>query len=197
MNFSWYLGFGWTAPLLCTASGLASYYFSDGWLHWMLYVLFVTTAAYILIKIRLYWKEPWHRVNARALRLYRHMAGRQAAAHEDWNPNPAELCGELARQLLGEQAGCELVHSELFADAGRKEYYRQLVEANSPLFTARVKPEQRAEALGRIFQDIEASELGPDIVIAIAVEKKYGRLEAARYFLALVSGLTMRQGLFS
>lgn len=199
MNFSWYLGFGWTAAFLCAAFGLASYYFATGWIHWLFYTLFVITAAYIIIKARLYWKEPWHRINARGLSLFYNIVDRQAAtaSKENWEPNTVELCGELARQLLGETAGGELAKSELFADAGRKEYYRQLVETNSQMFTKKVRPQQRAEALNRIYQDIEASELGPDIVIAVAVEKKYGRLEVTRYFLALISGLTMRKGLFS
>lgn len=199
MNIAWYLGFGWTAVAVCAAFGLASWYFATGWAHWLWYALFVITAAYMIIKGRLYWKEPWHRVNARGLSLYHKILARAAesAPQEGWEPDTAALCGELARELLGEQAGGELAGSELFADTGRKAYYRQLVETNPQLFTRRFQPEQRAGALQRIFQDIEASELGPDIVIAAAVEKKYGRLEATRYFLALVSGLTMRKGLFS
>lgn len=199
MNLAWYFGFGWSAVALCSAFGSASWYFATGWVHWLWYALFVITAAYMIIKGRLYWKEPWHRVNARGLSLYHKIIEREAAGapQEGWELDTAALCGELARQLLGEAAAEEMVKRGLFSDEGRKEYYRQLVEANSQLFTNQIRPEQRARALQRIFQDIEASEEGSDIVIAVAVEKEYGRLEATRYFLALVSGLTMRRGLFS
>ena len=37
-------------------------------------------------------------------------------------------------------------------------------------------------------RDIEASELGPDIVIAKAIERKHSRLEAANYLQALLLG---------
>ena len=42
--------------------------------------------------------------------------------------------------------------------------------------------------LDGVRRDIEASELGPDVLIAMAVERQHGRLEAANYLHALLLG---------
>lgn len=192
MNIGWKLGFGWPAVLLAAAAGAGSYYFADGWLHWGLYFLFAVTVAFMLVKYRLYLREPWRRVHAQGMDIFRELTKAEAAAAgQEGRPlDMAKVCGQLASRL-------EAAAGDRLADAGRKAYYRELVETYPAFFTKAVAPEKRAEALGLVLKDIEASRLGPDIVVAVAVEGRYGQMEAARYLLALASGATVRRWFIS
>ena len=71
---------------------------------------------------------------------------------------------------------------------GRKRYYRDLVEAYPQAFLKGIGEDRRAAVLDGVRRDIEASELGPDIFIAKAIERKHSRLEAANYLQALLLG---------
>lgn len=186
MNFSWYLGFGWKTILLILALGIAIRKVKEGWEYWLLYTLLALIGAYALTRFRLYKREPWRRIHHRSFEIISEFV-KSNANNTDGKRDPKLLAKMLAEALLGEHEDAVL-NSGILTDTGRKEYYQKLVEDFPIVFTQNIPPEKQAEAKCNILKDIEASEFGPDIVIAAVAEKQYGRLEAARYLLALASG---------
>ena len=81
---------------------------------------------------------------------------------------------------------CRALAQQMFGPA--KANYNNLVESYSQAFVGGVAPERRDAVLTGIRRDIEASELGPDILIAKRIELEQGGLEAARYLQALLLG---------
>lgn len=198
MNIRWYCGFGWPAVAFCLAFGAASYYFT-GWLHWVFYALFVIILAYMVAKGRLYWGEPWRRVHRQGMDIFRSLTKAEAAAAErEGRPlDMARVCGRLAERLQVPLTGWGPTGGDVLTDAARKAYYRELAETFPAMFTKAVATEKKEEALALVLKDIEASELGPDIAIAVAIEQRYGQLEAARFLLALASGATVSRWFLS
>lgn len=186
MNFTWYFGFGWKTIIALALLGAASRQFAEGWLYWLVYGMFALTAAYAVTRFRLYKREPWRRVHHRGFEIIRSLINADANS-ADGRRDPQLLTRKLAQALLGDHAAAALP-AAVFTETGRKEYYRQLVADFPLVFMQNLPIEKQAEAQGNILQDIEASEFGPDIVIAAVIEKQYGRLEAARYLLAMASG---------
>lgn len=199
MNLAWQFGFGWPAVLLAAAFGAGSYYIADGWLHWVLYFLFAATGAYIFVKYRLYSREPWRRLHARGMDTFAELTkAEEAAAGREGRPlDMAKVCGQLAVCLQVPLTGWGPDDGDILADSARKAYYRELAATFPAMFAKAVAAEKKSEALGLVLKDIEESRLGPDIVIAVAIEKQYGQPESARYLLALVSGETVRRWLVS
>ena len=197
---SYYLGFGWIPLTSCLLLGFATYYYSDGWLHWVLYFLFVIMLAYMATKFRLYSREPWRRVHSRGVGVYKQVwqSEDERARKEGREFDAGRLYSEFAQNLSVTSEDLQANNGgSLLDDPERKAYYYRLVEEYPVVFTQRIKPEFHAEAIERIKKDINVSELGPDIIIAVAIAKTYSRLEAARYLLALATGVTMRKGLFA
>lgn len=184
MNIAWYLGFGWKTIFLLLLLGAASYYVSEGWLYWVLYAGFALAAAYAVTRFRLYKREPWRRIHQHGVEI---LAKIVRNGSEIDKPDAHMLCGQLAEVLFSHNAESP-IPSELLTEAGRKSYYRELVEAYPVVFMQSIPKEKQAEAQASILKDIDASEFGPDIVIAVTIERRYGRLEASRYLLALASG---------
>ena len=184
MNIAWYLGFGWKTIIPLTMLGAASYYVAEGWLYWLLYAGFALVAAYAVTRFRLYKREPWRRIHQRGVEI---LANLIKAGADTGKPNADKLCGKLAEGLFSHNTEAAISDDSL-TDAGRKSYYRELVEAYPVVFMQDIPPEKQSVAQTSMIKDIEASEFGPDIVIAVAIEKMYGRLEAARYLLAMASG---------
>lgn len=195
---SWYLGFNWIFILFTIACGLASYYYTSGWTHWISYGLFVISLIYMLTKFRLYQREPWRRKHAQGMGIFGKLARQELAAakKEKRNVIIPPLYEQLAKDLLGPDTDSQGCIAGRLTDVSRRAYYHRLVDAYPAVFTGRVKPEYHAQALDSIRKDIDASEMGPDIVIAFAIEKEYGTAEAARYLLAIASGRTAQGGLF-
>jgi hypothetical protein len=200
MNLApWHLGFHWQLAIFSLACGIASYYYPEGWIHWLAYVLFVITVVYMLTKFRLYKQNLWRRKHAQGTQIFAKLAREELAAakKEQRDVNIPPLYVRLATNLLAPEHSTEFCNSDLLTESGRKEYYQRLVDAYPIVFTSKVKPEYHEQALASIREDIEASQYGHDIVIAVAIEKAYGPVEATRYLLAMASGLTTRNGLFS
>lgn len=187
MNISWYFGFGYKPVLLSLGACFAIYYYFEGWIYWVLYAVLVVTLAYMIIRLRLYWREPWHRMHDRSVLIVKELIKGEHVAETAAERN-MRVCRELAGRLMKSSAAVEFLKSGLLTDNERKKYYRQLVECYPAMFTKNINPEKREEALKNLLKDIEASNLDPKIVITFAIEKKYGGQEAARYLFAIASG---------
>lgn len=186
MRISWFFGFGWVSVLTVVVCGLGIHYVGSP-LGWVLYAPFLIVAVYMTVRFRLYSTQPWRRVHDRAMIAYGQLAGREygAAKQETREFDLRIPCRGLALHLFGPNLPEEV--GALLGD-GRKPYYQGLVEAYPLVFLKGVDEARRKEVLEGVRRDIEASELGPDILIARAIERKHGRLEAANYLHALLLG---------
>ena len=72
--------------------------------------------------------------------------------------------------------------------AERKDYYRALVETWPQVFLEQVTSDRAKQVLDSVREDIEACELGPDVLIAKQIERLHGGKESARYLRALMVG---------
>jgi len=186
MRISWFFGFGWTSILTVVASGIGINLLS-GPVVWALYVPFLLVALYMTVRFRLYSTQPWRRIHSRAMIAFGDLAEAEydAAKKEHREYDIHIPCAGLARHLFGE-GGTDM--SALLLDDNRKTYYKELAVEFPEVFLAGVTEEQRDTVLGGVDQDIDASKLGPDILIARAIEQKHSRAEAARYLHALLLG---------
>ena len=186
MRISWYFGFGWlsVATVVACAVGISRL---GSPIAWVLYVPFLVVALYMTVRFRLYNTEPWRRVHGRAMIAYGKLAAKEYdAAKEGSRPFDIRVpCRGLAEQLFGQIPAGEL--DALLAD-GRKQYYRELVEAYPQVFLKGIGEDRREAVLDGVRRDVDASELGPDILIARAIERRHGRREAAHYLRALLLG---------
>jgi hypothetical protein len=186
MRISWYFGFGWLSivTLVVCAVGISRL---GGTIAWVLYVPFLIVALYMTVRFRLYNTEPWRRVHGRAMIAYGKLAAKEYdAANQGGRPFDIKVpCRGLAEQLFGQTPAGEL--DALLAD-GRTQYYRGLVEAYPQVFLNGVGEDRRKAVLDGVRRDVDASELGPDILIARAIERKHGGREAANYLRALLLG---------
>lgn len=189
MNISSFLGFGWIPIASAAALGFGTYY-STGWVRWMFYGCFAIMVLYMAKRYKTYSRQPWRRIHYRGMKIYANQAGREydLAKKENREFEIIGPCRELAQKLFRQQKAGGFVADGLLADTSRKAYFLELAKNHRQVFLENVKPEKHAAVLDGIRADLEASELGPDIVIAKAVEMSYGREEAARYLLALLLG---------
>ena len=93
-------------------------------------------------------------------------------------------CQRLCSELFGNDSGAEA----LLLDEQRKLYYRGLVKEFPEIFLKSFSTEKPQTVFEKINEDIESSELGPDILIARTIELRYSRKEAATYLQALMLG---------
>ncbi len=186
MRISWFFGFGWTSILTVVACGIGINLLSDP-VAWALYVPFLLVALYMTVRFRIYSTQPWRRVHSRAMIAFGDLAEAEyeAAKRENREYDIHIPCNGLARQLFGDGSD---VASALLLDGKRKTYYKELVKAFPEVFLSGVAEARRDTVLGGIDQDIEASKLGPDILIAKMIEQKHSRAEAANYLHALMLG---------
>ena len=189
MNISGFLGFGWIPIVSAAALGFATYY-STGWVRWIIYGCFAVNVLYMVFRFKTYSRQPWRRVHYQGMKIYASLAGREydLAKKENREFDVTVPCRGLAKKLFGQQKAIGFVAEELLEDTRRKTYFLELAKSHQQIFLENVKPKKHAAVLDGIHQDLEASELGPDIVIAKAVEMSYGQKEAARYLLALLLG---------
>lgn len=186
VNISWFLGFGWLTIAGFVASGVAIN-LSEGWLRWVLYVPFLLLGLHMSIRFRSFRTQPWRRQHAKAMQSYGPLAASEyaAAKKEDRDFDVSTPCRALAQKMFGQAKATQL---EPLLGTGRKAYYNNLVDSYAQAFVGGVAPERRDVVLAGIRRDIEASELGPDILIAKRIELEQGGLEAARYLQALLLG---------
>ena len=186
MRISWYFGFGWLSVLTVVACAVGINRLG-GAIAWALYAPFLIVALYMTVRFRLYNAEPWRRVHARAMLTYARLAEQEydAARKEGREFDIKVPCRGLAGHLFGQSPAGEI--DGLLGD-GRKRYYRNLVDAYPLAFLKGVGEDRRDAVLQGVWRDIEASELGPDIVIANAIERKHNQREAANYLQALLLG---------
>ena len=186
MRISWFFGFGWPSILTVIASGVGINLLS-GPVTWVLYVPFLIVAVYMTVRFRLYNAHPWRRVHGKAMIAYGQFAEREydAAKRESREFDINVPCRGLAAHLFGERNAEEAM---LLRDENRKRYYKEVVEGCTSVFVAGVAHERHDAIIDGIKRDIDVSQLGPDILIARAIEFKHGRHETANYLKALLLG---------
>ena len=186
MGVAWYLGFGWAALATLVASGVAINRL-DGWARWAFYVPFLLAGLHMSIRFRSFSTQPWRRVHSKAMLAYGELATREyAAAKKENRAFDVNIpCRGLAELMFGPDRAQPLA---TLLDGGRKDYYNNLLASYPQVFVDGVKAERHRAVLEGVQRDIEASQLGPDIVIAKAIELTKGGLEAARYLHALLLG---------
>jgi len=187
MRISWYLGFGWLSIAALLACGVGIN-LTGGWVRWILYVPFLLLGLHMSIRFRSFSTQAWRRVHSQAMLSYGKLAVEEyaAAKRENRDFDIGIPCRALAMAMFG-PAKAETFSALL--DGGRKAYYNALLESYPQVFVERVKAERHKLTLEGVRRDIEASQLGPDILIAKAIELKHSRLEAARYLQALLLGV--------
>jgi hypothetical protein len=186
MRISWFLGFGWPPVLTAIACGVGINLFS-GPAAWVLYAPFLLAALYMSSRFRLHATQPWRRAHRRAMIAFGELAGAEydAARRDGREYDIAVPCAGLAARLFGEDAAGI---PDLLLDEHRKKYYRGLVKEFPRTFLEGAAQDRQKAVLDIIDRDIEASRLGPDILIAKAIELKHSRREAAVYLRALMLG---------
>ncbi|MDR3221611.1 MAG: hypothetical protein LBU46_06360 [Candidatus Accumulibacter sp.] len=186
MRISWFFGFGWTSVLIVAACGVGIHLL-NGPAVWVLYVPFLLAAIRMTARFRLYSTQPWRRAHHRAMIAFGELAGAEydAAKRDGREYDIALPCAGLAARLFGKD---DAEISGLLLDENRKKYYKGLAREFPQVFLAGIAQERREAVLSGIDRDIDASKLGPDIVIAKAIEMKHSRHEAANYLRALMLG---------
>ena len=186
MRIAWFFGFGWLSVFTVVASGVGINLLS-GPITWVLYVPFMIVAIYMTVRFRLYNAQPWRRVHSRAMIAYGQFAEQEydAAKNENREFDIKAPCQRLAEYLFAQSKTDE---SALLLDANRKNHYKKLVAAYPHIFLLGVTPDRHQAVLDGLIRDIEASKLGPDILIARAIEIKHNQREAANYLHALLLG---------
>lgn len=188
MKVAWFLGFGWLSIITVVVCGLAVSQLGGVWA-WVLYVPLLVVAVYMTARYKLFSTQPWRRVHAKAMLAYAPLASQAYdAAKQEGRAYDVKLpCRGLAEQLFGPSLARSEEIEALLGD-GRKAYYKALVQACPQVFVKDLSPERHADALAGVQRDIQASELGPDILIAREIERKHSKLEAAHYLQALLLG---------
>ena len=184
MSISWYLGFGWMSMATLVACGVGIN-LADGWLRWVLYVPFLLVGLHMSIRFRSFSTQPWRRVHRRTMAAYSKLAVAEYNAAQNRDFDVRRPCRQLADQVFGTDRANAF---SALLDAGRKDYYGNLLDSYPQVFVAGIKPELHEKVIENVHRDIDASELGPDIVIAKEIELRHGGLEAARYLQALLLG---------
>jgi len=186
MRIAWFFGFGWVSVFTVVAIGVAINRLT-GPIVWVLYVPFLIVALYMTVRFRLYNSQPWRRVHSRAMITYAELAGQEydAAKKENREFDITVPCRGLAEHLFRNRDADEI--GALLGE-GRRTYYKDLVDAYPLAFLAGISEDRHDAVLDGVRRDIDASELGPDILIAQAIERSHGRREAANYLQALLLG---------
>jgi hypothetical protein len=186
MRISWFFGFGWASVLTAVACGVGINLLS-GPVVWVLYVPFLLVALYMTVRFRLYSTQPWRRAHDRAMIAFGELAGTEyaAARRDEREYDIAVPCAGLVTRLFGKD---DPEISGLLLEENRKKYYKELAREFPRVFLEGIGEERQKTVLGGIDRDIDASKLGPDILIAKAIELKHSRREAANYLRALMLG---------
>ena len=186
MRISWFFGFGWLSILTVVVCGIGINLL-DGPVVWVLYVPFLIVALYMTSRFRLYTSQPWHRIHSKTMLAYGPLAEQEYdnAKRENREFAIETPCRGLAEHLFGETATDVF---SLLQDENRKTYYKSLVESYPHVFLGGVDEDRRERVLDGVNRDIDASKLGPDILIARKIELQRSRREAADYLRALMLG---------
>lgn len=186
LHISWFLGFGWISVLILVGCAVGINLLS-GPVVWLLYIPFLVVAIYMTVRFRLYTMHPWRRVHSKAMISFARFA---ATEYDEAKKAGREYdvtvpCQELARVMFSADNGNA---SHLLTDVGRKDYYRALVKEFPQIFLKGIAAEQQDIVFEKIQRDIDASKLGPDILVARDIELRYSRKEAAVYLQSLMLG---------
>ncbi len=187
MQISWFLGFGWVSILTLIVCGVAINLLS-GSLAWFMYIPFLVVALYMTVRFRLFTMHPWRRVHSRVMLRYGKFATNEydAAQSAGREFDIRKPCEGLLGEMFDSAQRAEL--APLLDDVKRKAYFRELVAEFPDVFLKSFSSSDPKTILQHIDKDIEASELGPDVLIAKEIELRYSRKEAATYLQSLMLG---------
>lgn len=179
------LGIGLPTIILLIAFAAVAIY-TDGIPHWIglgLFILFGISAIYRVLR----WNWPgWHSIHHRAMQVYARVVGIEAgtAQLEGREFDMSAACSVLGQVL--NLAGSDMLNIivEIRAGGSNRGYLAGLVDENFSAVATNIIPEKRTEFLA-LFNKIKP---GPHLVIARAIEKRFGRPEAAKYAVAIVRG---------
>ncbi len=185
-RISWYLGFGWVSIVTVVMTGIGINLLHPP-VSWLLYLPFLVVAIYMTVRFRLFTTHPWRRIHARAMLRFGQFAEKeyQTASQEGRAYDIRVPCRELLVVMFGPEND---EAARLLTDAGRRGYYRELVRDFPEIFLKSFAAADPETVFAKINEDIESSELGPDILIARDIELKYSRKEAATYLQSLMLG---------
>lgn len=183
-DLKWRTGFAWGSGVLLTASGLGAALLG-GWPRVLLACVAALVAFFMFAQYRKWNKPGWHSVHFRAMLAYANAAGaelaRSRAAGSAFD-RPA-ACRTLALMICGagKAPNVDAMIAALQIEQGN--YLASLLRRHaSELF-----PSAEDDRIQRFLGAMAQVEFGPQLVICSVVENSFGRLEAARYALALVT----------
>jgi len=135
----------------------------------------------------LFGKKPlWQPIHKKAMLAYAAVAGRQQA-HAQIEGRPFDhvaACYELALLMCGQDKS-ENVRAMIAAlVAERGAYLAILLREYAP----QLLPEWTPGLLDKVCAQVSEKGVGPQLVVCNVIENTYGRLEAARYAIALIQG---------
>lgn len=131
-------------------------------------------------------KHLWQPIHKKAMLVYAAIAGGEQGLAEQQGRefDHTAACRELGLQMCGRDRFvnvCAMV-DELKAEGGG--YLAELLRE----FGSQLIDGARPEEIGRLAEHVSRIGLVPQLVICNVIENTYGRLEAARYVVALVQG---------
>lgn len=186
-SLKWRTGFGWGAVVLLACSAIATVLFT-GAARLLPMAAGIVTGAYTVQQYRKWNGRGWRQVHFRAMLAYSGIAENEDAiarqAGQDLDIHRA--CSRLLLQLYGnDQApAVDALLSELTSEQGA--FLADLVERHAEEVLSGSSLEVRADLMARV----RGVRFGPQLVIASAIEARYGGVEASRYAIALVKGET-------
>ena len=186
MQISWFLGFGWVSIVTLVVSGVAINMLS-GPIVWVMYAPFLIVALYMTVRFRLFTMHPWRRVHSKTMLKFAKFAVREhdSAKADGREYDIRKPCEALLDAMFDEQ---DRESASLLSEEQRKNYYRGLVAEFPDVFLKSFTSSDPKTILQHIDKDIEASEIGPDVLITRGIELKYSRKEAATYLQSLMLG---------
>lgn len=184
-DLKWKMGFGWGAVIILALS-LCGLFFSHGVFLIISGILCFISGGYMIFQYRKWNASGWSMIHWRAMLAYATIAGMEAArAKEEFREfDIVSACRDLGLLICGTEKkdNIEIMISELAAEEGS--YFSNILE------------ETRGEILPGLDKDdfetftewLSRQKFGPTMVICNVVENTFGKIEAARYVLALASG---------
>lgn len=184
-DLKWRTGFGWGLLSAFLIAFLLAVLLSGG-TSYVAWAVTVLLGLLLFVQYRTWNTRGWPVVHYRAMLLYAHLAGLEAAkAEREGRPfDKFSACRELALRICGpgKESGVAIMMGSLREKKGVylasliRTHWRDLLPSSSEM------------AIDTLATELSRSEIGPQLVICHVVESTFGSLEAARYTVALVEG---------
>lgn len=184
-HLKWQFGFEWWAVSFLTF-GVASALLTRGALRLVGMAVAASMLGLMVHQYRKWNAAGWRRVHFRSMLAFRTIADRHRsrAAVEGRPFDMGAACGDLALLLCGEhnRAAAVAMTADLVTHQGS--YLAGVFERH----WRDVLPSASVATREDVVQRLRGRRLGPELVIAAAIENTYGARETARYAMALAAG---------